>query len=211
MQLLDKDIINKAFSLLGLKLEKNKIIARICVYGGSALLFISTIKRMSADIDYRIIELKSINSEFSEYSSLINKFRKILLEIKEELNLPEDWMNDGVKGFISTDEILSDEITFGDGSLTVIFPSLEYILAMKCIAMRSVDESVHDKNDIKLLIKELNIKDHNKVFDIVQKFYPEKFILPKTSLGILEILQEIENENNRSNKNATNFPSFSPQ
>ena len=61
---------------------------------------------MSAGIDYRIIDLKSINAEFIQYSSLINKFRKILLEIKEELNLEGDWMNDGVKGFISTHEIL---------------------------------------------------------------------------------------------------------
>ena len=114
MQFIDKDMIQQAFITLGEKLEKNGLICRICVYDGSAILFISKIAKMPAQIDYRIIELKSIKTKLND-DFLINKFRNILLDITQELNLEENWMNDGVKCFISDNEILSDEMTFGNG------------------------------------------------------------------------------------------------
>ena len=82
----------------------------------------------------------------------MQKFRKSIAATGDELGIPEDWMNDAVKGFISENEELVDGKDYEYGELSVSSPSLEYLLAMKCMSMRSIEDSPHDRKDIKILL-----------------------------------------------------------
>ena len=63
----------------------------------------------------------------------------------------------------------------------------EYMLAMKCISARF---DTHDLEDVKFLIKHLEITTVRKALDIVEKYYPRKRIPPKTQYLLEELLPQ---------------------
>ncbi|MBQ7585080.1 MAG: hypothetical protein IJU40_02385 [Desulfovibrionaceae bacterium] len=192
---LDKIIINKALDLLAEKINENDLTCRICIYDDEAMLHIGGIRNKTNDVDFRVLNIKRLNKEYDFEESEIQTLRRLINEVAEELNLNSDWMNDGVKGFISENEDFSEEISYGDGILSVVYPSIEYLLAMKCVSMRNLNDSIHDREDIKNLLNILEINDCNKVYDIIELYYPVALIQPKTMYGIEEIVEKIKLEN----------------
>ena len=191
---LDKIIINKALDLLAEKINENDLTCRICIYDDEAMLHIGGIRNKTNDVDFRVLNIKRLNKEYDFEESEIQTLRRLINEVAEELNLNSDWMNDGVKGFISENEDFSEEISYGDGILSVVYPSIEYLLAMKCVSMRNLNDSIHDREDIKNLLNILEINDCNKVYDIIELYYPVALIQPKTMYGIEEIVEKIKLE-----------------
>jgi hypothetical protein len=62
---------------------------------------------------------------------------------------------------------------------------------MKCMAMRLDDpEGARDVEDIRRLIGFLGLGSAEEVLRIVERFYPQERILPKTRFGIEEIMGE---------------------
>lgn len=192
---LDKIIINKALDLLAEKINENDLTCRICIYDDEAMLHIGGIRNKTNDVDFRVLNIKRLNKEYDFEESEIQILRRLINEVAEELNLNSDWMNDGVKGFISENEDFSEEISYGDGILSVVYHSIEYLLAMKCVSMRNLNDSIHDREDIKNLLNILEINDCNKVYDIIELYYPVALIQPKTMYGIEEIVEKIKFEN----------------
>jgi hypothetical protein len=47
----------------------------------------------------------------------------------------------------------------------------EYLLAMKCLAMR-IGEEFHDIEDIRYLLRNLNISSYEKACNIIGDYYP---------------------------------------
>jgi hypothetical protein len=90
-----------------------------------------------------------------------------------ECALPENWLNDAVKGFVS----LRHETVTGNlpqfPNLRLIMPTAEYLLAMKCLASRigSVDTDADDVNDIIFLIRHLGLKSAAEVMELVSAYY----------------------------------------
>jgi hypothetical protein len=63
---------------------------------------------------------------------------------------------------------------------------LKYLLAMKCLAMR-IGAEFHDLDDVRFLLRLLDIRSYDQVITIVTKYYPlERF--PQKSLHALEEL-----------------------
>ncbi|MHB1645057.1 MAG: hypothetical protein EVG15_05690 [Candidatus Acididesulfobacter diazotrophicus] len=61
--------------------------------------------------------------------------------------------------------------------LRIFMPTAEYLLAMKCMAMRIGNiENSSDVEDIKNLIKATGFKDKQEVISLVEKFYPSNLI-----------------------------------
>jgi hypothetical protein len=116
--------------------------------------------------------------------------RRNALEIGEELNLSPNWLNDGVKGYLSNSAEYTNEGLPQSANLRVIRPTAEYLLAMKCMASRSPSyETKGDRDDILFLIKQLGLRDSESVFKIVEKFYSADHIPPKTHFLIQELVQ----------------------
>ena len=108
--------------------------------------------------------------------------RQLARRIADDLHLPADWLNDGVKGFIST----RHETTTGNlpqfPHLRLTMPVPEYLLAMKCMAARvgtAVGEPT-DFADIIFLIHYLKITSAQTVLEVVGRYYPANRIPLKT-------------------------------
>ena len=104
--------------------------------------------------------------------------------IVEELGLPESWLNDAVKGFLSGKDERRIPVLETPG-LRVMAASPRFMLAMKCLASRREDEK-----DIRLLLRVLGIRDLQAALDIVKEVYPDRPIPPRTQFLLEEVLGE---------------------
>lgn len=152
----------------GLK-EKN-LKGEICLYGGAAMCLVYDARPATKDID----------AVFQPTAEL----REIASQIAKKHDLPSDWLNDAVKGFLVPH---SQEVFLELDHLCVFVPSPDYLLATKVLAAR-LDTS--DKNDAKKLISALNLKSPKEAFELVEKYYPRNQIKPATQFFIEEIFDD---------------------
>src|SRR5258708_6509916 len=62
--------------------------------------------------------------------------RDLARTVGDELALPDDWLNDGAKGFVSDRyEVIAGDLPQFEG-LRLVAPTPEYMLALKCMAPR---------------------------------------------------------------------------
>jgi hypothetical protein len=112
------------------------------------------------------------------------QMREACAAIAESEDLATDWLNDSVKGFLSPQGTFVPFLELSH--LKVLTATPEYLLAMKCLAMRLGFE-YHDEQDVRYLLRYLNIEQYDKAIKIISKFYPlEKF--PQKTLYALEEL-----------------------
>ncbi len=85
--------------------------------------------------------------------------------------------------------------------------AVEYLFAMKCRAMRIGGiETNSDIEDIKLLARAIGLKNSQDALTLVEKFYPQNMLQPKTRLGLEEIFSILDTDHG----NGQTVPSSSP-
>ena len=178
----DKAVLEAAFNELGRRAAAGRTI-EITIYGGAALLL--TLKQRVAT--------KDVDGVFDRDKDFV---KKLAAEMAEEFNWDQNWLNDGVKGWLSKSDSDPDAKKLfktypseSEPGLRVFIPKPEYMFAMKCRAMRvgGVDGS-SDIDDIKDLAQELGITNIEHALAIVEGFYPANLLEPKTRLGLEDIL-----------------------
>jgi hypothetical protein len=98
--------------------------------------------------------------------------------------LEPDWLNDGVKGFLSEQGEFENFLELPN--LRVMVAGPEYMLAMKCLSLR-IGAEFHDVDDVRYLIRHLNIESYDKAVQIITRYYPlDRF--PQKTLYALEEL-----------------------
>jgi hypothetical protein len=121
--------------------------------------------------------------------------REAVAALAEEKGWPPDWLNDGVKGWLShrdadpeAKQLFKTYPSEDEPGLRVFLASPHYLFAMKCLAMRigGVDGS-QDRSDIETLARHIGIVTAEQALDIVSQYYPLLRISPKTHFGIQEI------------------------
>jgi len=117
------------------------------------------------------------------------KIRKIAEEIASEKDLPVDWLNDAVKGFLSKDATYQPFGAFE--FLKVFIATPDYLLAMKCLSMR-LGEEFHDEGDVVFLLRYLNITEYKKAVEIISRFYPIEMFPQKALYALEEILETVQ-------------------
>ena len=175
MTILSKENILKYLEELSREIGKEGLKGEILVFGGAAMILAFNARPSTKDVD-AIFQPKSKIYELSK-------------KIAERHGLPENWLNDSVKGFVRSD-LFDYNLFVRFENLSVYIPEPEYLLAMKSISMRIGVES-SDIDDIKYLLKHLKLKNTDDIFDIIKKYYPRDQIPQKTYYAIEEILQEI--------------------
>lgn len=182
MAILTKDDILRGLDKINQKAKEAGIIVDIAIYGGAALALSFDTSRTTRDVDAVVRG----NPDF---------LRMVVKEAAEEEGWPEDWLNDGVKGFLSGSEKMKvfDEIdASSDGGLRIYMPEPEYIFAMKCMAMRPEGfDGSHDISDIEKLAKEIGIDSIDQALAIVEDFYPSAKIPAKVRFGVEEIMERV--------------------
>ena len=72
-------------------------------------------------------------------------------------------------------------------NLRVLTASPEYLLAMKCLAMR-LGEGFHDEDDVRFLLRYLNLTDYREALEVVARYYPRERFPQKTLYALEEML-----------------------
>ena len=175
---ISRRIILDAFAALDRKLDEEGIVGEICIYGGAAMVLAFNARLSTKDVD-AVFKPPDV-------------FRRIAAEVAENLELPATWLNDGVKGFVSSAPEFTREGLPQWPHLRVIRPATEYLLAMKCMAARAPGyDTQGDRADIAFLIEMAGFGTAEEVLSIVQKYYPPERLLPKTHFMILEVFEDL--------------------
>jgi len=180
--MLSKDDILRGLENLDVKAKAAELLVDLSIYGGAALAIAFDMRLATRDVDAVV----NGSPDF---------LRKAVAEVAEEQGWPIDWLNDGVKGFISENEKMNLMDSFrGDEScgLRISLPSPEYLFAMKCMAMRPEGiEGSSDISDIIGLAHICSIQTNEQAFGLVESFYPAKQIPAKVRFGLEEIMEKI--------------------
>jgi hypothetical protein len=175
MTTLSKKQILHYLEELSVEMEKKNLKGEILLFGGAAMVLAFNTRSSTKDVDAIFRPKKEIYA--------------ISKEIADRYQLPEGWLNDSVKGFVTSDSF-QQNLFIRYKNLSVYTPEPQYLLAMKCMSMRIGAES-SDIDDIKTLLKHLKIKKAEDVFDLIEKYYPQNQIPQKTFYAIDEILKKL--------------------
>ncbi|PHX95549.1 MAG: hypothetical protein CK546_01790 [Pedosphaera sp.] len=175
---LTREAILRALGSLSEALGKQGVTGELCLFGGTVMVLAFNARLSTKDVD-----------ALFQPTPLIRDFAR---GIAEEQNLPADWLNDGVKGFVST----RHETTAGNlpqfPHLRLTMPVPEYLLAMKCMAARlggTTGES-SDVPDILFLLRHLKLKSASAALEIVAQYYPANRIPVKTQYLVEGLFEE---------------------
>jgi hypothetical protein len=175
---LTREKLLNALRALSDKLGDQGVTGELCLFGGTVMVLAFSARLATKDIDALFKPPQTI--------------RELAGRIAAELHLPNDWLNDGVKGFLSA----RHETTAGNlpqfAHLRLTMPVPEYLLAMKCMASRIAGTTGEqsDVSDIVFLIRHLGLKSARDVLDIVAQYYPSNQIPVKTQYLIEGLFDE---------------------
>ena len=96
------------------------------------------------------------------------KIREAAAAVARTHGVPEDWLNEAVKGFFLSDPPRQEVMELPN--LRVWAPTPEYMLAMKCVSARF---DTHDADDVRFLMEHLALNDPQEVFTVIQRYYPK--------------------------------------
>jgi hypothetical protein len=163
----DTKQIRQCLQELNDELQAINIKGEVCLYGGAVMCLVYDARPATKDVD----------AVFKPTTEI----RQAIERVAERNDLPSDWLNDAVKGFL----VPHPQRIFLDLShLKVYVPEPDYLLAMKAISARA--ESF-DPEDVKLLIQSLELKTPEEVFAVIEKYYPRQQIKPATQYFIEEM------------------------
>ncbi|GBU22017.1 hypothetical protein R80B4_01919 [Fibrobacteres bacterium R8-0-B4] len=164
-----RDELLKYLEILGRKLEKSGLRGEIILAGGAAMCLVHSARDATKDID-------ALYEPKSEIHALAEK-------IANEHDLPQNWLNDGVKGFMGGNVETVEFMRTGGLKISAVTP--EYLLAMKLMSSRVEGQ---DYGDIKFLLRKLNIRTYEDAVSVIKRFFPSDRILPKTGYVIEQFL-----------------------
>jgi hypothetical protein len=111
--------------------------------------------------------------------------REAAARVAVRARVKAEWLNDAVKGFISS---RGDFVPFLElDHLRIMMARPEYLLAMKCLAMR-IGAEFHDEDDVRYLLRLLEIRTYETAVTIITKYYPLERFPQKTLYALAELL-----------------------
>jgi Nucleotidyltransferase of unknown function (DUF6036) len=162
--------ILSALQALGEELSSKGVRGQIFIVGGAAMALAYSTRRVTKDI-YAVFEPKS-----SIYEAAA--------KVAENLDLPEDWLNDAAKGFMPGEDEDPRPVPSIDG-IEITTASPQYLLAMKLMTMRFGE----DDEDIEVLIRECGLNSAQEALDLLERMYPSREPLLKTRFFLEELFE----------------------
>ena len=178
-KMLTEGRILKALERLAALLKERQLQGEICFLGGAAMVLAFKARPSTKDVD-AIFEPTQV-------------IRELALVVQKEHSLPENWLNDAAKGYLSQ----KHEVVTGDlpqfENLRLTAPTTEYLLAMKCMASRISGHPAErgDVQDIQFLVRRLSLKTPEEAMAIVAGYYPENRIPARARFLIEDIFSEL--------------------
>jgi hypothetical protein len=173
-----KDEILTYLSALNDALRDRDVKGEICLYGGAVMCLVYNARPSTKDVD-AVFQPASV-------------IREAAKQVAAQHQLAEDWLNDGVKGFV----VEHPRKVFVNWShLTVYVTEPDYLLAMKAMSAR-LDGM--DNPDIRFLIKESRLTSPAAVFAIIEHYYPRHQIKPATQFFIEELFDTYDHSRDQT-------------
>ena len=147
--------IRELLGAINAELAKDSIRGEIYLAGGVVMCLVFHAREATKDIDALLVPAAEL--------------RRAAQRVGEREGLPDGWFNDAVKGFFSVTGRF--EVYQEFSHLRVFVPHPEYLLAMKCLAMR-LGEEYRDREDVAVLLKALGIQRAEDAELALARYYP---------------------------------------
>lgn len=165
---LSSEQIRHLFKELDAELATEGVQGEIYVVGGAVMCVVMGARDSTQDVDALFLPSAQL--------------RAAARRVARREGVDEAWLNDAAKGYLSNTGEFAPFLQLAQ--LTVLTATPEYLLAMKCLAMRLGPE-FHDLADVRYLLRYLNIEAYAAALKVLQSFYPiERF--PQKTLYVLE-------------------------
>ena len=163
--------IHRLFELLDAELGAECVDGEIYLVGGAVMCLALDARPSTRDLD-----------AFFRPTTAI---RMAAARVAAHAGVPDDWLNDAVKGYLSPRGDFDSYLELPHLRVFVARPG--YLLAMKCASMR-LGEEFHDLDDVRYLLRYLNIVTVDEALAIVTRYFSEQQLPPKSRLALEELL-----------------------
>jgi hypothetical protein len=171
MTLLSRSEIRRLFDLLNEELKESKTEAEVFVVGGAVMCLAYSAGAATQDM----------GAVFHPAA----RVREAAARVAVRAHLSSNWLNDGVKGFMSAQADFDPFLQLDHLRVMVAQPG--YLLAMKCLSMR-LGEEFHDLEDVRYLLRHLDIQKYADALAIISKYYPLERFPQKTLYALAELI-----------------------
>ncbi|MGD1069839.1 MAG: hypothetical protein ABSB15_06835 [Bryobacteraceae bacterium] len=169
--------IRELFAALNGELERRNIRGEVYLAGGAVMCLVFQARPATKDIDALLVPP--------------GELREAALAVARRESLPDDWLNDAVKGYFSENGRF--EVFEEMSRLRVYVPHPGYLLAMKCLALR-LGEEFQDLEDVKVLIRALGLRTVDEAQSLLGLYYPLDRYPAKARYVLEELIGGIEGE-----------------
>lgn len=168
---LTRSEILRLFELLDAELREEGVEAELYLVGGAVMCLALDAREATRDVD-GVFRPNAV-------------VRDAAARVAAKAGVPDSWLNDAVQGFLSPRGDFGPFLELSRLRVFVARPA--YLLAMKCAAMR-LGEEFHDLDDVRYLLRYLNITSAEEALGVVMRYFDESQLLPKTRLALEELL-----------------------
>lgn len=170
---LTSEDIHRLFELLDEELHATDVEGELYVVGGAVMCLALAARDATRDVDAIFRPTREV--------------RQAAARVADRAGVPRGWLNDAVKGFLAGSGDFDPFLELPNLRVFVARP--EYLLAMKCASMR-LGEEFRDIDDVRYLLRYLNVTSTDEALAIVTRYFDEERLLPKTRLALQELLGE---------------------
>ena len=163
--------LRRLFELLNKELGRSGTQGELFLVGGAVMCLAYATRPSTQDVD----------ALFRPPTQVREAAARVAIQAK----VKADWLNDAVKGFMSPRGDFAPFLELDH--LRIMMAQPEYLLAMKCLAMR-IGAEFHDEDDIRYLLRLLEVRNYEKAVTIITKYYPLERFPQKTLYALAELL-----------------------
>ncbi len=165
--------LRKLFGMLNDELGAAETEGELFLVGGAVMCLAFTARPSTQDVDGLFRPARQI--------------REAAARVALRAGVQSNWLNDGVKGFLSDQGDFAPFIELDHLRVLVAQPA--YLLAMKCLSFR-IGAEFHDEDDVRYLLRHLNISSYESAIEIIGRYYPLTRFPQKTLYALHELLPQ---------------------
>jgi hypothetical protein len=159
------------FELLNEELARSNTVGELQVVGGAVMCLALNARDTTHDVHALFQPVKVV--------------REAARRVAARAGVSEDWLHGAVKGYLGPRKAFEKFLELPH--LRVFVAEPHYLLAMKCASMR-LGAEFHDLDDVRYLLRHLDIRSASDAMTVVGQYIPAKRIPPKTRYALEEIL-----------------------
>ncbi len=163
--------IRELLDALNAELATESVRGELFLADGAVMCLVFHAREATKDIDALLVPAAEL--------------RRAADQVARRQDLPPNWLNDAVKGFFS--ESGRFEVYAELSHLRIFAAHPEYLLAMKCLAMR-LGEEFQDRADVMVLLKILGLHRVEDVEPVLARYYPLERYPAKARYTLEEML-----------------------